>query len=52
MTQDKLYHDGVWVDYCGHVELSRKDVSDRMWTLDAQKDVFYSSFAVENDLKH
>ena len=41
MTQGKLYHDGcgVWVDYCGHVELSRGDKNDRKWTLDDHKDV-------------
>ena len=41
MSQGKLYHDGngVWVDYCGHVELSRKDKSDRKWTLEAYQDI-------------
>ena len=39
MTQRKHYIDGVWVDYCGHVELSRKDINDRTWTLDGHQDV-------------
>ena len=35
MAQGKAYHDGhgVWVNYCGHVELTRQEKSDKEWTL-------------------
>jgi hypothetical protein len=41
MAQGKVYHDGtgVWVNYCGHVELTRKEKSDRKWTLFDHKNV-------------
>ena len=39
MAQGKTHHDGVWVDYCGHVELTRRDKNDRRWTLVNHKNV-------------
>ena len=39
MAQGKVYHDGVWVNYCGHVELTRQEKSDRRWTLVDHKNV-------------
>ena len=35
MAQGKAYHDGhcVWVNYCGHVELTRQGKNDKKWTL-------------------
>ena len=39
MAQGKVYHDGVWINCCGHVELSRGEKNDRKWTLVDHKDV-------------
>jgi hypothetical protein len=41
MAQGKVYHDGtgVWVNYCGHVELTRQEKSDKKWTLVDHKNV-------------
>ena len=42
MTRGELYRNGVWVEYCGHVELTRSNKENHDWMLKNYEDVSIS----------